>query len=623
MCGIAGIFNGSLSNQNLLIEKAHTFLKERGPDAQAHIALSGHTLFHSRLKIIDLTDAANQPFSKHDTHLVFNGEIYNFLKLKQQLIAEGAQFLTNSDTEVLIEGYNYWGIEKLLKQIDGMFAFCLFDNKINKSFLARDRFGKKPLYLYSKDNQLSFSSDIRILASIHKDRLSINYENIHYYLSELSMPQPSTIWKEINQLGPSSYLEFETETGNLSVKKYWELQTSISNLSLVETLEETERLLKLAIQKRTISDVPIGAFLSGGVDSGLIVALLAQQSTKPINTFSVGLEYAPFNELEDARIVADKYDTNHHEIIVSPNIKNDLEGLISYVGEPFADSSLLPSYYICKEIKQKVSVALSGDGGDEGFGGYNDFGMAHRTDKYYGKLRTTPQSALLVAISKISHRLFQKEGDNLGAYREYDRIPEPLKLFRDMGVHPMRQLSLWKDSGLAKKAETSTINYLQSIWTANQRDKQVDTLMQSSLETRLLNDYLTKVDRSSMINSLEVRSPFLDTSLMEFAMKIPHDIKFHGDVNKYLLKRLAQKHVDKNILSRPKRGFGIPIHEWLRKELYEYSREVILDSSFINQLFNREEISKLITEHRSKSASHTHTIWALMCLSLWHKSHCI
>ncbi|MEO9967585.1 MAG: asparagine synthase (glutamine-hydrolyzing) [Reichenbachiella sp.] len=620
MCGIAGVFNGNEEfNQKLLLSSGDR-LKERGPDYQGHLRIDRHTLFHSRLKIIDLTDSANQPMSLDQYHLVFNGEIYNFLALKKKLQLLGAQFKTHSDTEVILVGYHHWGIDQLLLELDGMFAFCLFDEKANQVFLVRDRLGKKPLYYFQEGQLLSFSSDIRVLHDMHKSALSTNLTSVFYYLSELSMPQPYSIYNEVSQIKPAHYIRFDLKSATSTEQCYWQVPLQKHTLTLNETIEETEALLLSAIKRRLVADVPVGCFLSGGVDSGLIVALAAQNSSKPISTFTVGLDYAPYNELDDARIVADRYQTNHNEIVVKPNITEDIEGLMKYTGEPFADSSLLPSYYITKEISQHITVALSGDGGDEGFGGYNDYGLAHRSEKYYAPLAKSKLSNARVGIDKVKHRLLRRPGDNMGSYQQYFQKEDSHKLFRDMAFFPSDQHDLWASLSNYSQGHDFVLNYWDQVWQANRHDTKVDSLMQASLQTRLLNDYLVKVDRSSMINSLEVRSPFLDTSLLSFAMNIPHELKFHKDINKFILKKIAQKHVDPNIDRRPKRGFGIPIHLWLKKELKSYSQEVILNSPFIMDHFEKSTVEKILKQHQSGEKIYTHQIWALLCLSLWQKS---
>ncbi len=618
MCGICGIisFNGpepTKTSLNTMLQ----FLQRRGPDFHSAWVAEGVALGHSRLSIVDLSPEGHQPMHSLSgrTVIVFNGEIYNFPGIKKELLDAGYKFRSNSDTEVLLNGYEHWGMEKLLGKIDGMFAFVLFDRFEKKAFIARDRLGKKPLYYYNDGESLLFSSDIRSIYALKKDKLSMDFESLDYYFTELSVPQPKTIWKEIQQLSPATVLSIDLLKGEQHFSEYWKLNIQKNyKISLGAAIEESTSLLNSAIEKRRISDVPIGCFLSGGIDSGLVTALLATQSSEKINTFTIGLSYEEMNEMPDARIVADRYNTNHHEIVLEADVLNTLPDLIEFCGEPFADSSLIPSHYVSKAIGSHVKVALSGDGGDELFGGYNEYGLAYRSFAFAKKYPNSHWRNIQVLIDKIAGRLRGKK-ENAGAYSDYLTRSGSRKLFREMGFLETSPLynPAFKDS---KSGFSSKL--LQEKWDLFSDNNLPDNLMASSLQTRLLNDYLVKVDRASMYNSLEVRSPFLDTDLLEFAFSLPPEHKFHGNVNKYILKQIAKKYIDVNIEKRTKRGFGIPVHEWLRKDMKNWAQNIIFDGLLKrNEWFDTGFVEKIWKSHQEGTSNHVHQLWSLICFELW------
>ena len=624
MCGIGGIikFSSQPIEQDELTTM-HQTMQERGPDAFGTFIGNRVGFCHRRLAIIDLNPSSNQPFSILDGEIwiSFNGEIYNFLELRKLLEKEGAIFNTHSDTEVICWGYKIWGIQKMLQHIDGMFAFAIFDKIKNKVFFARDRFGKKPFYVLQSNDEIVFASEIRAIWAIRKKALNLDFESLEYYFSEISSPQPKTIWKEICQIEPATFWEIDLNTNKVLLKeKYWTLQPSKNwSHSIEETVEMVENQLINAITKRTISDVPIGCFLSGGVDSGLVVSLLAQHSTERIKTFSIGLSYQKYNELPEAKLVAQRYDTDHHEIILESDIIHTLPDLVEYYGEPFADSSMIPTYYCSKALRGNVTVALSGDGGDELFGGYDDYGIAYRTDKYLQKYPNPSVRKMATLMDKLAFRFSNNRKENLGSLETYHNTNDFLKLYREIGIHP-NQLDLLFNKDFKNERNNFTENYLSGIWKNNKSEDYTTTLFAASLNTRLLNDYLVKVDRASMKNSLEVRSPLLDYKLAELAFNIPNDFKFKDNHNKYLLKKLAEKHFNPSIFSQTKRGFGIPVHQWLRTDLKKYTEAHIFGGN-LNKYgwFNMDYIKKVWFEHlqNKPGIDHTHTIWALLCFEIW------
>ncbi len=437
MCGIAGIVSPSSDSTVPRMEEMLTLMKRRGPDAQAIWKADNLILGHTRLAIIDLSEEANQPFKDPETGnvLVFNGEIYNFKVLKSELEILGEQFKTTSDTEVLLKGFNQWGIKKLLSKVEGMFAFALYQAQYKKLFLARDRFGKKPLYYGTLSGEFIFSSDIRAIKKVTSSQLEINYPVLDYYMREYAIPQPYTIYKEVMQLQPASYKVIDVEESQeIESEQYWKLEPKIDNhLSEQEVLQKTESLLKEAVNKRLISDVPLGFFLSGGIDSSLMVSLAAETSSDKIKTFSVGFDDSYHNELPDAKKVAEQFDTEHHEIFLQPDMARMAQSITAYTGEPFADYSLIPSAYICQAIRGNATVAISGDGGDELFGGYKNYAGLYQAN--WLKNRYGPLSTMRIQASKMLSRLSPAYFPNLGMSQKYLANQSPsFVTLRDSGL---------------------------------------------------------------------------------------------------------------------------------------------------------------------------------------------
>ncbi|MGD1844562.1 MAG: asparagine synthase (glutamine-hydrolyzing) [Salibacteraceae bacterium] len=622
MCGIAGIFHfkgQSVDPNQLSLLQQH--LHHRGPNAGGTWIKDNIGLAHRRLSIVDLAETGNQPMLTEDGALVlvFNGEIYNYRELRHALVAKGNHFRGSSDTEVLLIGYRQWGIQNLLNRIEGMFAFVLVDHREKIAFAARDRFGKKPLYSALNQDSWYFSSELPGLNKV-LPKLTPDFQALDYYLTELSVPQPQTIWKEVQQIRPGHCLELQLETGDYQEFPFWSLSTAERlDLSPEEALEALEEKLKKAIVKRTIGDVPIGTFLSGGVDSGLVTSLLAQHTIGKLDTFSVGFDYETYNELPLARALAQRYDTNHHEIVVEADIIKMMPQLVAHMGEPFADSSLIPSWLVCQEIAGKVKVALSGDGGDEVFGGYHEYGWAHQADLFLSRKQAPLAKAGSVLIGKGLHRL-GLSAENPGNTQTYAEMPDALRLYRQMGFHPEQKTNLYQSDG--PFSPHFAAQHLSQVWNCAQGHGIADKLFTASLKTRLLNDYLVKVDRSSMAHSLEVRSPFLDVELMEWSRQVDNRIHLHKGTPKYLLKKLAQKHVDPEILKRKKQGFGMPLHHWLRHDLKTFVQEQLIgDGLLIGDWLKPQAVQQVVDEHLKGTQDHTNRIWALLCLYEWRRQY--
>ncbi|MEQ9007303.1 MAG: asparagine synthase (glutamine-hydrolyzing) [Ekhidna sp.] len=614
MCGLAGRigYNSPLTVDRNFLSGMGAFLKERGPDFEGYYIHNNIGLAHTRLSIIDLSEAGNQPMTHFGITIVFNGEVYNYKTLRHELEEEGASFKSHSDTEVIIVGYTHWGLSGLLERIDGMFAFALFDKRIDQVFLVRDPFGKKPLYYFSDDTEFLFSSDIRSIWSVARNKLTINSDAMDYYFAELTSHQPSTIWREIFQVKPGHFISINTRHPSKTETRYFFLEEQdYTGITEKEALELTEKLLTRSIVKRTVADVEVGCFLSGGIDSGLVTSILAANSSEPVKSFTVGFEIDEFNEIPQAHQVVDRYQTDHEDIVLKPIEISEIVDLMEYYGEPFADSSAIPTFMISKAIGKHVKVALSGDGGDESFGGYPQYLLAYKAENFQQRYPSDLIQKIVTPIDKGLSRVIPKS-DNYGSLKEYNDWPGSKRLLRDIGFNTEeRRLILKSFSNYSQ-------SYLEEVWSAQSRYNPVKQLLRASFETRLLNDYLVKVDRASMKNSLEVRSPFLDKELVSMAINLPENLLFKHNQSKYLLKRLAQKYISMDVMKRPKMGFGIPLAHWLRNEYRELIDEYLRDEKFRNRsFFNIDVVNRILDEHQSLKANHGNKIWSLICFEIW------
>jgi asparagine synthase (glutamine-hydrolysing) len=614
MCGIAGYLSLTTPFNGVNDQAFHGPLKFRGPDHTGireinQAALSGK-LFHYRLSIIDLDSRSHQPMKSGSgkSEIVFNGEIYNYRALKSELMLAGIQFITNSDTEVILAGYEIWGMEKLLDKLDGMFAFTLVDFEAQSIFLARDPFGKKPLYYYwnPAEKKLVFSSDIRSFEHF-PITLTLNENALAYYFCELSTPEHLSIYTGVAKIHPGSFHQFNMKGEKITSYFTPDYRTKVK-ISRTEILEESERLLENAVKKRMLSDVGVSAFLSGGIDSSLVVALMAKNSAKPINTYTVGYSDQRFDESGFARKVAQKWNTNHTEILLDELSTAEIQQIFEECGEPFADSSILPSAIICKAISKHEKVALSGDGGDEIFGGYYEYYFASRLDKYRAK---KPLLKVLQALYKAGIRTSKtKFANELFTYGF--NLPEPMLLHRNnMGFHPDEVSRLLHTSNPVISEE------FDRIWklVGSRADSVLGRVMSGSLHTRLVNDYLVKVDRASMMHSLEVRSPFLDKDLVKFAVQIPDTELIHQGIPKSITKDIAQKYLPKEDINRTKMGFGVPIGDWFKTRM-----KAELDQAVhaMPASMDRALIQNYVTRHRN-GENHTDKMVTLYAFYLWNK----
>ena len=626
MCGICGFVNSSKSERcdqslsNELIQSMVDTLVHRGPDGQGIKQIDNVSLGHTRLSIIDLNLHANQPFFNQDrgVYLVFNGEIYNYKELRLELISKGYKFHTASDTEVLLTSYEEWGIN-CIEKFEGMFAFALYDQKEGKTHLVRDRLGKKPLFYSAYDGCVVFGSEIKSLLT-HKgidrgvDLLSLDdYLSLNYCIAD------RTLFNSIKQLMPGERIEIDNSCSIKKIK-YWDIDYQTH-----ETGNETyyfdkfEELLENSISKRLDSDVPLGAFLSGGVDSSVISYYASKNKNNRLNTFSVGFDDASYNELPYAKIVSDKINSKHRSIIVSNVEHSTIEKIVWHSEEPTADSSMVPMYFLSKLAKEHVSVCLSGDGADEILAGYETYSayyLASVFKKIPPLLRNTLTNKTLSLMPVTSKKYNFREKLTRFAYASNFDNYKMHYSWRCIFDDNLKKELLSKKINRKLNNHDSSLIY-KGIFESNATS--LNKMLYSDTTIYLPNDMLVKVDRMSMAHSLEVRAPFLDHNLVEFAFQMPDKYKLKNFFNKkYILKEVMRDKLPEIILNRKKAGFNSPISYWLKNSLKEPSHDSILSDNFLKSgLFNPEAIIKLLNDHDKGVSDNSYQIWSLYILSIW------
>ena len=629
MCGICGIINYSKdykieeSSLNTMCSK----MVHRGPD-EGGIFIKNDSypsagLGHRRLKIIDLSAAARQPMSNEDRtiYIVFNGEIYNFQELRKTLLDKGHKFISHSDTEVIIHLYEEEGID-CVKKLRGMFAFAIWDDKNKLLLLARDRVGKKPLLYAYKNGVFSFASEFMALIAGGNISKEVNLEAIPEYITFGYIPAPASIYKDIYKLLPGHILILRDR--QITTQQYWQLDYSKKiNIAFQDAAEQAGSLLEDAVKIRLYSDVPLGVFLSGGVDSSTVVGLMHKFSSgNRVKTFSIGFDDKDFDELKYARIIAQHFNTEHHEFIVKPNALEILPELVERYGEPYADSSSIPTYYVAKMTRQQVTVALNGDGGDELFGGYERYKAAYLA-RFYNRIPGFLRKGILEpVIDKIPGRPYAKDKLNrIKRFLKGAALPLPERYLRWVAFFDNDlQKRLYAPEFIKRSGNLNPAGNFFSLFNRLANQELIDILMCVDTDTYLPNDLLVKMDIATMANSLEARSPFLDHRLIEFVVSLKGNFKMRWLIKKYLLKNIIKDFIPKEKLRRTKMGFGIPIGRWIRNELRGLLNDTLLSPKSLNRgYFNREFIQCLVRQHLSGRADYTPQLWALLMLELWHR----
>jgi len=620
MCGIAGFTCfSSAAGDNSLLERMGQVIIHRGPDAGGEYLDENVGLCHRRLSIIDLSAAGNQPMHSSDGKLVivFNGEIYNFQELRDELILEGYHFTSRTDTEVLLALYQRDG-EELVEKINGMFAFALWDREQRKLFMARDRLGKKPFYYYLCDDGVVFGSELKSVLQVPWVPQSICPEAVYDFFAYQYIPDPKSIFQDIYKLEPGHTLTVTPD--GVQKKKYWDLsylEQRDDNPSVVA--DELLEVIRKAVNQRMISDVPLGAFLSGGVDSSGVVGLMAEHSSSPVTTCSIGFDSKEFDEVEFAREIAKQFHTDHHEFTVKESVPDNLEKIAAYFDEPFADPSLVPTYFVSQLARRQVTVALAGDGGDEGFAGYSKYAV----DELENRLR----SAVPMWVKKLLLPWFEKR--LAGAQNRLLRKAHTLcsTLVRDPAygfylTNSFFRQNIW-DNIVADKFRLQLGSYhpseitLQHYRTAPANDH-LSRILYTDFKTYLPGDILVKVDRMSMANSLEVRAPLLDYEVVEFAARIPSAMKLNQGDKKHILKKAFGRLLSHETLYRKKMGFAVPLAEWLRTDLRAQVENWLFKSSGgLDDYFNMEQVKLLWDEHLSGRQDYSSELWSMIMFQLW------
>lgn len=621
MCGICGKYSPNEVEPKELKRMAE-IIKHRGPDDEGYYTKKPIGLGHRRLSIIDL-NTGKQPISNEDgtVWIVFNGEIYNFVKLKKELVGKGHKFKTHTDTEVIVHLYEEMG-ERCVEELGGMFAFAIWDERNQKLFLARDRIGQKPLFYFQNGETFLFGSEVKSILAANGVSREIDFEAIHHYLSLRFIPPPLTMFKKIKKLPAGHYLVFKN--GKSEVHRYWDV-SFLEKLKLREEkfLENLGERLFETIESHLISDVPVGAFLSGGLDTSTVVALMGQIMDESFKTFAIGVLEQDFNELPYAHLVAQRYQTEHIEEVVHANLIELLPKMIWHLDEP-SDPIAACMFQAAKLAAQHVKVVLGGDGGDELFAGFDRYlGVGYIN--YYNLLPSLVREKLIGPIINTFPDSFTYKSitqkmrwmHQLSAYEEGRRYAEATAFFR-FNHEQKRELfnnSLWNQLKDIHSNEIIVEQYRNA-----QAEDPVDRMLYADFMTRLSEHTLMLTDRMNMAYSLEARSPFLDHSLVEYLAKFPSDLKIKGRKLKYILRKFARDHLPEDIIKRKKQGFMFPVAYWFRNELYEFVRIFLLNSHFVTEgYFGKDQVLSLVEDHRNNRVDNHVRIWMLLNLEVWHQ----
>jgi len=620
MCGIVGIVRNDKSDvDQALVARMCAAIRHRGPDEDGFYFNGAVGLGMRRLSIIDLK-SGQQPIHNQDrtAWIVFNGEIYNYRELRKQLEDLGHTFYTNSDTEAIVHAYDQYGAD-CPKHLRGMFAFAIWDSRTQELFLARDRVGKKPLLYAQVNGQLIFGSEFSALL-LHPDvSRDIDAAALHHYLSFMCVPAPLTAYRAIRKLEPGHSLRWRA--GEIKIERYWQPDFSKKiDISEQEAGQRTIAILRDAVKVRLMSEVPLGAFLSGGIDSSAVVALMSEESSTPVKTFSIGFEEQDFSELHHARRVAEHVGADHHEFIVRPDALEVLPLLVEHYGEPYADSSAIPTYYVARETRKHVTVALNGDGGDESFAGYERYAAMRLAERYHRIPALLRESVVRQAIELIpSSETKRSRIRDVKRFIHAASLPKVERYLRWVSVFDSEaKQELYTEDFQQQTGGISAAGMLDPWFARANGSGIVDAALLTDIMTYLPNDLLVKVDIATMANSLEARSPFLDHHVIEFAASLPEQLKLRGLTTKYLLKRMLKRLLPAENLDRRKMGFGVPIGPWLRGKLQPFLRETLLAEASLNRgMFRPEAVKRLVELHTRGERDYSHQLWTLLMLELW------
>lgn len=620
MCGINGIITLEKNNKlGDVIKKMNNLIIHRGPDDDGFFNNDSLVFMAMRrLSIIDLS-SGKQPISNDEGNItiVFNGEIYNYIELRQKLISKGASFKTNSDTEVVLRMYEFYG-NTFLKYLDGMFAFSIYDKTLNKVLIARDFFGEKPIYYTTANNCFIWASELKSIIKTLPIQPNINKKSLNLFLQLTYIPAPYTIYENIHKLEANHYLEFDCKSFSYTIHEIEQGFKNYTKFTKSEALKITHDLVQESVVSRSISDVSIGTFLSGGVDSSIVSLCLAQQSNVKIDTFSIGFDNKSFDETDKSRTVAKLIDSNHHEFIISEkDLTANIDEIILNFDEPFADSSALASYVVANKTKNHVTVALTGDGGDEVFGGYNKY--------YIGKLNETytkyiPQAIHTNIIKGFENVLKTKE-DKRGFRFKMKRLLKAINYEGDfyyniisLGFHESEVKEILRANQYFESPLSFYKNKIGNQYKSITDFRNIDKMI--SLE----GDMLVKVDRTSMLTSLECRAPFLNKEIWNFVNQLPENFLINGWDKKHILKESFKQYFPKDFLNKSKKGFSVPVGDWLRSDL-KIELLSYIDKSFIEKqnIFYYDMVFGLVNNHLTGKVDNTFRVWTFYCFQKWYR----
>ncbi len=623
MCGICGVIN-SVSNRTIekaVVKRMCDQIVHRGPDDEG-IYTNGHVgLGMRRLSIIDLV-TGRQPISNEEQNIwiVFNGEIYNHREIREDLEKKGHKFRTNTDTESIVHAYEEYG-EECVTKLNGMFAFAIWDGRKNECFLARDRIGIKPLYYFFDKTRLVFGSELKSILQVEDIPKRIDLQALDNFLTFEYIPAPLSIFQNIKKLPPGHTLTLRNN--EIWIRNYWDLTVQPDSLDLEAAKTNLRDLLQDAVKIRLMSDVPLGAFLSGGIDSSTIVALMSQVMDQPVKTFSIGFEDSTYNELDYARMIAKKFKTEHHEFIIKPNAVELTDKLLKYLDEPFGDFSIFPTYLVSKMAREYVTVVLSGDGGDELFAGYDTY-IADQMANYYDRLPGWLRNGFLPRMMDAIPPSPKKKGviNRAKRFVEGMRLPGDLHHTRWMiFLQKLEREMLFTDDVKSGINEKDSYKFIRDYFKAvmPQTTDSINQQMYVDVKTYLVDNILVKVDRMSMASSLEARVPFLDHRFAEFAATISGNRKLQNRKSKLILKQAMEELLPRDILYRGKEGFSIPIKNWLKEDLKPMMMDILSPEKIKREgFFNTDFVEKLKQEHLQGVENHSHRLWALMIFGKWY-----
>lgn len=619
MCGITGLvyLDSTRKIENSQLKSMTDAIRHRGPDDEGFYIQNNIGLGFRRLSIIDL-HTGHQPLANGDSSMwiIFNGEIYNYLEQREILKKKGYKFNTATDTEVILHLYEEYGVD-CLQYLRGMFAFAIWDNRKKQLFCARDRFGIKPFYYYTDSEKFVFGSEIKAILKSRNIDETLSYEALDSYFAFGYITSDLSIYKKIKKLQPAHYLLLSfADKVSIEIKRYWKIEFNPDyKKSEKQWIEEIEASLSEAVKLHMIADVPLGAFLSGGIDSSSVVAMMAKNSSQPIKTFSIGFKEKEFNELEFAREVAQRYNCEHHEQIIEPEAISLLPKLVDAYDEPFADSSAIPTYYVSKMAREHVTVALSGDGGDELFAGYNMYNTLKKLYSFSLNFKSPLYNKL---IWGNIHKLIPEGGK--GKFKSYflSKDKEYMSAYSTNFTEEERCKLLLNGYPVIDKTAASEL-YKERILRNADTDDFVSRFQKLDMQTYLVDDILTKVDRASMMNSLETRVPLLDHKFAELSFQIPWNYKLKGENQKHIFKLAMSANLPPSILKHPKQGFGVPLSAWFKNDLNEYVNDTLLSpNSLLSSYLNRDFVKEIVANKASRG-EYRSRIWSLLFFEEWLK----